>query len=158
MKGAGAERFAPHTDATRGMVVAILYRMAGSPAVTAANAFGDVAEGQYYTNAVIWASSNHIVTGYDGGTFGPNDPITREQLAAILMNYAKFRGYDVSARSDFSAYEDAASASGWAHDGLSWAIAKGFLQGSEGKLMPGGNAERCQLAAILQRFAETYKN
>jgi hypothetical protein len=140
------------------MVVAILYRMAGSPAVTAANPFDDVAAGQYYTDAVIWASTNKIVTGYGSGKFGPDDSITREQMAAILMNYAKFKKYDVSARTDLSVFEDASSVSGWAIDALSWANSKGFVQGDGNKLMPSGNAERCQVAAMLQRFAEIYKN
>ena len=158
MKGTGEKLFSPHANTTRGMVVAILYRMAGSPAVTVTNPFGDVAAGQYYTDAVIWASNNKIVTGYGRGEFGPNDSITREQMAAILMNYAKLKGYDVSAKADLSGFEDTASVSGWALDNLSWANAKGLIQGSDNKLMPGGNAERCQVAAILQRFVEMYDN
>ncbi len=88
--------------------------------------------------------------------FGPNDVITREQLAVILMNYARFKGYDVSVRAELSSFGDAASVSPWARDAVSWAVAKGLIQGSNNMLMPGGSAERCQLAAILQRFAEMY--
>jgi len=156
MNGTSSTLFSPHANTTRGMVVTILYRMAGSPAVTAANPFDDVAAGQYYTNAVIWASENKIVTGYGNGKFGPNNAITREQMAVILMNYAKLKGYDVSARAGLSGFGDVASVSGWAQDALSWANAKGFIQGSSNKLTPGGNAERCQVAAILQRFIEMY--
>lgn len=156
MNGTSATLFSPHANTTRGMVVTILYRMAGSPAVTAANPFDDVAAGQYYTNAVIWASESKIVTGYGNGKFGPNNAITREQMAVILMNYAKLKGYDVSARAGLSGFDDVASVSGWAQDALSWANAKGLIQGSSNQLTPGGNAERCQVAAILQRFIEMY--
>lgn len=150
--------FSPHASTTRGMVVTILYRMAGSPAVTAANPFDDVAAGQYYTDAVSWASNNKVVTGYGNGKFGPNNSITREQMASILMNYAKLKGYDASAKASLSGFDDVASVSEWALDNVSWANAKGLIQGSGNKLMPGGNAERCQVAVILQRFVEMYKN
>lgn len=160
MKGTNEKpmMFSPNASTTRGMVVTILYRMAGSPAVTAANPFDDVAAGQYYTDAVIWASNNKVVTGYGNGKFGPNNSITREQMASILLNYAKLKGYDVSAKANISGFDDVASVSGWANDSLSWANAKGLIQGSGNKLTPGGNAERCQVAAILQRFVEMYKN
>ena len=150
--------FSPHATTTRAMVVAILYRMEGMPAMTAANPFSDVATGQYYADAVTWASEKGIVAGYNKGIFGPGNSITREQMAVILMNYAKFKGYDVSARADLSGFGDAASVSGWALDALSWANAKGLIQGSGNQLMPAGNAERAQVAAILQRFAEIYTN
>lgn len=160
MKGTSVEpmMFSPHENTTRGMVVTMLYRMAGSPSVSAANPFEDVAAGQYYTDAVIWASENKIVTGYGSGKFGPNNSITREQMTVILMNYAKLKGYDVSARADLSGFDDVATVSGWALDALSWANAKGFIQGSGNKLIPDGDAERCQVAAILQRFVEMYNN
>jgi len=158
MKGTSSEPmlFSPHASTTRGMVVTILYRMEGSPKLTAVNPFDDVNAGQYYTDAVIWASSNSIVSGYGNNMFGPNDVITREQLAVILMNYAKFKGYDVSARAELSSFGDAASVSPWAREAVSWSVNRGSIQGSNNMLMPGGNAERCQLAAILQRFIAMY--
>jgi hypothetical protein len=156
MLGTGGGKFSPHATTTRGMVVAILYRMFGSPAVAGTNSFGDVKAGQYSFDAVTWASNNKLVSGYLSGDFGPNDSITREQLAVILMNYAKLKGYDVSARADLSKFGDAGSVSGWAQDAMAWANALGFVQGSGDMLNPGGNAERCQVAAILQRFIEKY--
>jgi hypothetical protein len=149
--------FSPNATTTRGMVVTILYRMAGSPAVTATNPFSDVEAGQYYADAVIWASTNNIVSGYGNGIFGPNNSITREQMAVILMNYAKFKGIDVSARANISSFNDHTSVSQWAVDAISWANAKGLIQGSNNSLMPSGNAERCQVAAILQRFIELFE-
>lgn len=146
--------FSPNATTTRGMVVTILYRMEGSPAVAQANPFSDVAADQYYAAPVIWASNNNIVSGYGNGLFGPNDPITREQMALILMNYAKFKGYDVSAKANLTTFNDYSTVSPWALDAISWANAKGLIQGSNNNLMPGGNAERCQVAAILQRFIE----
>lgn len=156
MVGTGEGKFSPYATTTRGMVVAIFYRMSGSPAVTGANPFDDVKAGQYYSDAVTWASGNKLVAGYLNGSFGPNDSITREQLAVMLMNYAMIKGYDVSARADLSKFRDAGSVSGWAQDALAWANALGFVQGSGDMLNPGGNAERCQVSAILQRFMEKY--
>ena len=157
MLGTGGGKFSPHATTTRGMVVAILYRMFGSPAVAGTNSFGDVKAGQYYFDAVTWASNNKLVSGYLSGDFGPNDSITREQLAVILMNYAKLKGYDVSAKVDLSKFRDVSSVSEWAHDALTWANALGLIQGIGGDMLnPGGNAERCQVAAILQRFIEKY--
>jgi hypothetical protein len=106
----------------------------------------------YYTDAVAWAAENHIVSGYGNGEFGPEDAITREQMAAILMRYAGFKGYDVSMRTDLSKYTDEDSISGWAKDAMSWANANGLIQGDGVELTPSGNAIRCQVASILQRF------
>lgn len=150
--------FSPQTTTTRAMVVTILYRMEGLPAVTPGTPFLDVAAGQYYADAVAWASNNGIATGYGSGLFGPGNSITREEMAVILMNFAKFKGYDVAARADLSGFGDVSSVSPWALDALAWANAKGLIQGSGDKLMPGGDAERAQVAAILQRFAGIYAN
>lgn len=158
MVGTGQERFSPHAATTRGMVVTIFYRMFGSPAVTGSSPFGDVGTGQYYNDAITWASDNKLVSGYLNGNFGPDDSISREQLALMLMNYAKLKGYDVSSRADLSKFSDAGSVSEWAQEALSWANALGFVQGSGDMLNPGGNVERSQVAAILQRFIEKYGN
>lgn len=154
MAGTGQTTFGPHDNTTRGMIVAILYRLEGTPAVSAANPFSDVAAGQYYAAAVVWAADNQIVSGYGDGKFGPNDPITREQLAVIMMKYARAKGYDISGQADLAKYSDTGAISGWAKDALSWANAAGLIQGDGFKLTPVGNAERCQAAAILQRFIE----
>lgn len=157
MMGTSDGKFSPHATTTRGMVVTILYRLFGSPAIAGTKPFADVEAGQYYYDAVIWASNNNLISGYPNGDFGPNEPITREQLAVILMNYAKFKGYDVSWRADLSKFRDAGSVSQWARDALAWANALGLIQGVGGDMLnPGGDAERCQVAAILQRFIEKY--
>lgn len=152
MEGTGPTTFGPHGVTTRGMIVAILYRLENSPALSAANPFTDVAAGKYYTNAAIWAAENQIVSGYGNGKFGPEDAITREQLATILMNYARLKGCDVTARADLSKFADAASVSDYAKDDMAWANAAGLIQGSGTNLTPTGSAERAQVAAILQRF------
>jgi hypothetical protein len=149
----GNTAFSPQANTSRGMIVTILYRLEGTPAA-GANSFSDVAAGKYYTDAVAWAAENEIVGGYGNGKFGPEDAITREQMAVILMNYAKFKGYDVSMSTDLSKYTDEGSISSWAKDAISWANAISLIQGDGSKLMPAGNAERCQVAAILQRFIE----
>lgn len=154
MKGVGINTFAPYANTNRGMIAAILYRMEGSPAVTWANPFDDVDAGQYYTDAVTWCAENKIVRGYGDGKFGPDDFITREQMAVILINYARFKGYDVSSTADISKFGDASEVSGWAKDAMAWADSEGLIQGADGKLMPKAGAQRCQVAAILQRLME----
>lgn len=153
MTGTGDTAFSPQANTTRGMIVTILYRLEGAPAASA-NSFSDVAAGKYYTNAVAWAAENKIVGGYGNGKFGPEDAITREQMSVILKNYAKYKGYDVSGSTDLSKYTDGGSVSVWAKDAVSWTTAVGLIQGDGEKLTPSGNAVRCQVAAILQRFIE----
>ncbi len=152
MMGTGENTFNPNDMTTRGMIVTILHRLEGSPAA-GANSFTDL-EDKYYANAVAWASENNIASGYGNDKFGPEDSITREQLAAILMNYAKYKGYDITAKADLSRFEDSNDISSWARDALSWANAEGLIQGDNNNLMPAGNATRAQVAAILNRFAE----
>lgn len=153
--GTGGTAFSPQANTSRGMIVTILYRLEGTPGA-GANTFSDVAAGKYYTDAVAWAAENEIVSGYGDGKFGPEDAITREQMAVILMNYAKFKGYDVSMSTDLSKYTDEGSISGWAKDAISWANAAGLIRGDSAKLTPAGYAERCQVTAILQRFIENF--
>lgn len=151
VSGTADNTFAPNTSTTRGMLVSILYRLEGGPAAENAG-FTDVDADAWYADAVNWAAANGIVSGY-GDTFGPNDTLTREQLAAILCNYAAFKGQDVSARADLGVYADAASVSDWATDALSWANAKGLITGMTAEtIVPQGDATRAQLAAILERF------
>lgn len=145
--------FAPHGDTTRGMIAAILYRLEGAPASDGANFFSDVPAGAWYAAAVDWAAEKQIVKGYGDGRFGPEDPITREQLAAILYRYAGFKGYDVDLRTDLTLFTDGDSISGWAQEAVSWAVATGLLEGDGEMLTPRSPAQRCQAATILRRFA-----
>lgn len=157
MKGVSDTAFNPGATTMRAMLVTILYRLEGSPAMSASIPFGDVAAGKYYADAVLWSVENNIVGGYGNGKFGPEDPITREQLATILYRYASFKGYDVSARADLSGFDDTDSVSAYAKDAMRWANAKGFIQGHDTKLTPKSNAVRSQMAAIIQRFLKSYK-
>ena len=151
MTGVSANEFAPDATTTRGMIVSMLARLEGVESANDAG-FADV-EGEWYATAVNWAASVGVVNGYEDGTFRPNDAITREQLAAILMNYAAYKGEDVSARASLDAYSDAENVSTWATDTMQWAVAKGLLTGvTADTLQPQGAATRAQVAAILQRF------
>lgn len=155
-EGTSPTTFAPHTAMTRGMLVTVLYRLEGEPAVTGTNPFDDVERGRYYENAVIWAAENELVGGYGNGKFGPDDDISREQMAAILWRYAKYKGIDVRVGEDTNilSYNDVASVSEYAIPAMQWACGAGLINGDNGNLMPQGNAERCQVAAILHRFCE----
>ena len=156
MVGTSTNTFSPHASTTRAMVVTILHRLEELPAANAANTFGDVADGAWYTDAVLWAAEQGIVSGYGNDKFGPEDAITREQMAAILYRYAQYKGYDITGRADLSKFADADVISSWAQDAMSWASAAKLIQGDGTKLSPAGNAERCQVAAILQRFIENF--
>ena len=136
------------------MIVTILWRLEGSPAVSSANPFTDVAKGAWYTDAITWAAANGIVNGKGGGKFGPTDTLTREQFATILYRYAKdYKGYDVSAAADISGYTDAGRVSSWALDAVKWANAEGLVNGrTPTTLVPGGSASRAEAAAIFMRF------
>ena len=155
MSGTGEAMFSPAAATTRGMIVTILYRLEGSPAVSDSPAFNDVPDGQWYSSAVAWAAANDIVGGYGDGRFGPNDTITREQMAAILYRYAQYKGYDVTAAADLSGYSDAGSVSAWAQAAMQWANGAGLITGnSAATLNPLGSATRAEVAAILMRFCE----
>ena len=152
MDGTGNGKFSPNATTTRGMIVTILYRLEGSPSAGSAP-FSDVKSGKWYTKAVAWAASKKIVDGYTNGTFRPNDPITREQLAAILYRYAKYKGRDVSARSVLWWYDDSYSISSYAEDSMSWANAHSLITGTtDTTLSPKGRATRAQAATILMRL------
>ena len=156
MSGTGDAAFSPDDTTTRGMVVTILWRLDGSPAWTAASGFSDVEESAYYAEAVGWASANGIVGGYDSETFGPDDPITREQMAAILYRFAQAQGWDTTAWADLSGYADAGEISAYALPALQWANGAGLIAGSGGAILPGDSATRAQVAAILMRLCETF--
>ena len=151
MTGVSATEFAPEATTTRAMIVSILARLEGVTSAEAAG-FTDVSD-EWYATAVNWAANVGVVNGYEDNTFRPNQPITREQLAAILMNYAAYKGEDVSARADLSNYTDQPST--WATETMQWAVAEGLISGvTNTQLQPQGNATRAQVAAILQRFLE----
>lgn len=155
MSGTAADVFAPNATTTRAMIVTILYRLEGSPAVTGTSAFVDVPAGQWYTDAVNWAAANQIVKGTSATTFAPNDSITREQMAAILYRYAQYKGYDVTKKADLSGYSDNSQVSAYAKDALAWANAAKLINGvTNTTLAPQGNATRAQVSAILHRFCD----
>lgn len=155
MAGTAADVFAPNATTTRAMIVTILYRLEGSPAVTGTSAFVDVPAGQWYTDAVNWAAANQIVKGTSATTFAPNDSITREQMAAILYRYAQYKGYDVTKQADLSGYSDNSQVSAYAKDALAWANAAKLINGvTNTTLAPQGNATRAQVSAILHRFCD----
>ena len=157
MSGTSSTSFEPDSNMTRAMLVTVLYRMEGKPAVSGTNSFTDVLSGQWYTDAVIWASTNKIVGGYGHGLFGTDDNVTREQMATILMNYAKYKKYDVTKTVSLTAYTDASSIDTWAVDALKWANAEGLISGTTATtLEPSATATRAQVATILMRFVEKF--
>ena len=152
MTGVSDTAFAPEATTTRAMIVSMLARMENVTSAADAG-FTDVAADDWYATAVNWAAANGIVNGISDDTFAPNDPITREQLAAMLMNYAQWKGQDTSARADLSGYSDAPST--WASEAVQWVVAEGLLAGvTDDQLQPQGQATRAQVAAIMQRFLE----
>lgn len=157
MQGTSETLFSPNLTTSRGMIVTILYRLAGSPAAPAKSPFADVSQSAWYAAPVSWAAWYGIVNGYDGKTFGPDDPITREQMAAIFYRYASVRGYDVSAAVPLTGFSDAGKVRDYAKTPLAWAVAMGLIRGmGDGTLAPQGRATRAQAAAILQRFDGQY--
>ena len=156
MSGTGKTAFSPGGTVTRGMLVMILYNLEGKPSA-GSSPFRDVSD-QYYAKAVAWAARNGIVSGYGGGLFRPEDPITREQLALILMKYAAFKGYDTAARADLSSFRDASLTTYYAMEAMRWANAMGLINGTGDKaLLPTGGATRDQAASILMNFCQRVK-
>lgn len=152
MNGTTATTFEPQTMTTRGMLVTILYRMEGSPEVVSPNSFSDVAADMYYAKAVAWAAENGIVTGYDDETFGPEDVLLREQTAAILYRYAKYKGVDVAADGALE-FDDADMIGGYAQDAMLWAVSVGLINGvDENTLAPKDGTERSHMATLLTRL------
>ena len=155
MSGTGATIFDPNSQLTRGMIVTILYRMEKEPAVSGASKFTDVDIAQWYGKAVVWAADNGIVTGYSDTAFGPNDPLTREQLAAILYRYAVYRGMTaVTLEDNLGGFADADQISSYAISAMNWAVGKGLINGSGSTLAPKAQATRAQVAAIIHRYLE----
>lgn len=154
MSGVSGGRFAPDDTLTRAMLVQTLYAMEGRPAAASAG-FADVASGDWYASAVNWAAANGVVSGVSETGFGPNNALTREQLALILYRFAQYKGYDVTGTSDLAAYADGSSVSGWAAEAMGWAVDAGLISGVGGnQIAPTGTASRAQVAQILMNFCE----
>ena len=160
MAGYGDNLFGPNDDLSRAQLCQIVYNMEGQPAVTGGSAFTDVADSAWYADAVTWAAENGIVGGYGGGLFGPEDNITREQLATILYRYAQAKGYDVSVGEDTNilSYTDALEISEYAIPAMQWAVGAGIINGTDdgSTLTPQGDATRAQIATMLMRFCGYY--
>lgn len=157
MNGVGGSRFDPGGSVNRAMAVTVLYRMAGEPAVSGSSGFSDVPAGAYYEKAVVWAQQAGIVNGHEDNTFRPEDPVTREQLAAMLCRYAGYCGMETP-QGSLSGFPDQASVSGYAREAMAWTVGQGIINGDESGgqvlLKPQDGAQRAQLAAILYRFWE----
>lgn len=153
MSGTSETTFSPHSYMTRGMVVTVLYRIAGTPATSGTHPFSDVKAGAWFEKPIAWAYENKVVSGTSATTFAPNMNITREQIVAIFFSYAKSQGYDTSARADISGYADKGAVHSYAVDAFRWAVATGVISGTDAThLSPAGNATRAQCAAILKSF------
>ena len=158
MTGMTLNRFGYEDILSRAQFVTILYRMEGEPEVHYSEVFPDVANDQFYTNAVMWAklSGSGVVEGYEDGTFGPADDITREDLVLMMYRYAKSIGKDVSARADLSVYPDVDKVSSYAKEAMEWAVAIKMVQGDSGLLNPQGKSNRAVCATIITRFVEKF--
>ena len=158
MAGYGENLFGPDDDLSRAQLCQIIYNMEGQPATSGSSVFTDVADGAWYADAVTWAASQGIVGGYGGGLFGPEDNITREQLASILYRYAQAKGYDTSVGEDTNilSYTDALEISEYAIPAMQWGCGAGIMEGNAGYLTPQGDATRAQVATMLMRFCENY--
>lgn len=150
-KGVGDEKFDPKGKLNRAMLVSILYRLAGTPVVVG-NGFSDVDGAVWYKDAVLWASRNELVKGYSDERFGPENEITREQLATILYRYISMLGKETGADGKLSDFKDSGKVSPWAGESMKWAVGTGLMQGSNGNLNPGGTADRAETASMLMRF------
>lgn len=157
MSGTSQTQFAPNTNLTRGMLVTILYRIENNPQCGEPE-FLDVEKNLWYSSGVAWAAENGIVNGIGNGLFGPNNNITREQIAVILYNYTKFNKIELVNGDDLRMFIDKSEVSDWAIDGVQWAVAEKLISGKgDGILDPKGNATRAEIATILKRYIENVK-
>ncbi len=160
MTGTSATTFSPYSNTTRAQIATIFYRLDGSPEVTGKNSFADVEYSPattWYYDAVTWVQQSGVMGGYGNDLFGPNDPVTREQLASIFYRYAQYKGYDVSTTGSLDSFTDKDSVSAWAQEAMKWAVGNGIINGRENNLLdPQGTATRAEIAAMLHRFIEKY--
>lgn len=154
VNGVGNGRFAPDAALDRAMFVTLLYRLAGEPAVSGSNPFADVAAGQYYEKAVIWAYENNIVTGTGADSFSPGATLTREQMVTMLYRYAAFAGLSTEESAPLAAFDDSASVSPYAIDAMQWAVGSGLIKGQGNALVSAGTTTRAQAATVLVRFVD----
>jgi hypothetical protein len=155
MKGTGKDKFSPGATMSRAMLVTVLYRMEGAPGVSGNIPFSDVNSGEWYSDAILWASQNGIANGYSNAEYGLDDPVTREQAVAILYRYAKWSGLDISAAANLSNYADIAGISNWALGAMEWAVSVGAIQGRTATtIVPDGTLTRAEAAMILKRYIE----
>lgn len=153
LQGTDETHFTPNVPLTRGAAATLLYRLEQQPGTGSLTSFPDVETGSWYTDGVCWAQENGVVNGYTDGRFGPNDPVTREQMVAILYRYAQFKGYAWNAPAGLDAFTDADRVSPYAAEAMSWAVANGLIQGvGGGRLAPSAVATRAEIAALLSRF------
>lgn len=152
--GESSTSFAPENKMQRCMMTTVLYRLAGEPAVSYSGMFRDIPDGMWYTKGTIWAGSLGVVSGVEPGRFNPFSNVTRQEIAVILYRYAEKMGYDVSASAALSGFPDAGRVATWGGQAMSWAVGVGILNGSDGMLLPNGDATRVQVAAMLHRFAD----
>ena len=158
MLGTSKTLFSPHGTAMRGMMATILWRMEGSPVPKGKNSFTDVEAGKWYADAITWTTENGIFAGYGKDKFCPDDPITREQLAAIFYRYADYKGYDLTVKGDLDKFKDADKITDYAKAAMQWAVGSGLVKGKSGNLLdPQGTATRAEIAAMLHRFIEKYE-
>ena len=156
MGGIGNNLFATLEPMTRAMVVQTLYNMERTPAVEYTGKFSDVPNGKWYTNAVEWGVENHLISGYGDGTFRPERSVSREEIVTILHNYAKARGFDVSARGDVTKFADGNAISGWATEFVRWAVGSGMMAGDGTNLNPTKTATRAEVAQMFKNFNDIF--
>ena len=158
MSGTNAYTFAPNDKLTRGMLVTLLYRMEGSPKVSGNSKFSDVQNSSaFYYTAIKWATQNNVINGYKDGRFGPNDAITREQLAVILSNYSAYKGTYKTQPNNLSKFKDSSKISAYAKPGMQWATGVGVITGSQGNLNPRGTTTRAEGASMLYKYCLNVK-
>ena len=160
MVGTSDTTFEPQSSVTRGQVVQMLYNLEGQPTVTGEGGFTDVQSKDWWYNAVVWASQNEVVSGYGDGTFQPKRNISRQEFAQMLFNYAKFKGYDLTATGDLTKFPDGGDVAGWAETAMQWANGNELINGhaDTGRLDPLGTTVRAQAASILTKFHQTFVN
>lgn len=158
MTGLNSDTFGISSPISRAQFATILYRMNGSPKVEYTSRFTDVKAGSWYTEPVLWAASAGVVNGYNSGNFGPANDILREQMAVMMFNYAKYKGYDTSMRANLNTYPDAQNISSYAKEAMQWAVGCGVITGKQdGKILdPVGSASRAECATIIMRFTQLY--
>ena len=156
--GVTTTTFEPDAPMTRAMLVNVLWRLEGRPEASGVNPFSDVQDGKWYTSGVLWAASKEIVSGFPNGTFAPDDSITREQMASLIMRYATYKGIELAQGASLDSFVDADKVQGWSKEAVAWAVAAGIISGNKQgdvyTLAPQASATRAQVASILMRFIE----